>query len=488
MKIAVVGAGVSGASVVKALLTHSNFKTKDQIDVFEPRKTLAVGLPYDPDDDEAIRLNIPPEMMSLDKENRAHFVEWLKENIEEPKNFEGLVSRPSYGKYLIDHFTPYFQQEQVRHIQKRVTDLEVIEKETGLLYRLKTTDGWQDVIYEAVFFAVGHPPYNDYYNLNGSENYIQNPYPMKEKLSTIDPNAKIGIVGSGATAMDLMRYLHLNFDLKQPLTFYDPFCPFNFVDIPYQGEIQFTFNKEWVAEEKDKYGGYIPLERIGEIFKIDMAASGLQNPKAVYEKYKANTLEHKRRAFESNDQDLALMQTYSSQLVQMLPHLFNALSEEDKRKYLEHYHSKLLFIKSRVPNLTYKWLFELYDAGKLRPIGSLQEIKVQEDGRFLVSAEVVDEMDLLINASGFNMTIEEVTKESELIRNLYQKEIILPHRNGKYVLVNWPDARIINKTYGCMPNAFFLGLLIGGTQYENNEAYLTMEQATYAANALMENL
>lgn len=488
MKIAVIGAGVSGASVVRALLTHSNFTNNDQIDVFEPRDTLAVGLPYDPKDDEAIRLNIAADMLSVVPERPNDFVEWLEENIDEPTNFENLVSRPSYGKYLNDRFSPYFEDEKVVHIQETVIDLEVLEQESNLRYRLKSDYGWLETIYDAVFFAIGHPPYNDYYNLAGAENYTHNPYPMYEKLSTINPNKKIGVVGSGATAMDLMRYLHLNYNLKHPLTFYDPNPPFNFVNIPYDGEVPFTFSKEWIEEEKNKHNGFIPFERLLETFKEDMAAGGLNNPQAVYEKYKESTFELKREAFETNDQKLALMQSYSSKLVELLPHLFNALSGEDKALYLESYHSKLVFIKSRVPNLTYKWLFELYDAGKLRVVGGLENITLNEHGHFNIDANESEEMDILINATGFNMKIELIAERSELIKNLFDKEIILPHRNGNFILVDWPETRLINQHYGLMKNAFFLGLLIGGTQHENNDAGLTIEQATYSANAFMDSL
>lgn len=492
MRIAVVGAGISGASVVKALLTHSNFKENDQIDIFEPRKILGAGLPYQPSDDESIRLNVPASILSVEPDNPNDFVEWLNENIEEPTNFENLVSRPSFGKYLVDRFKPYFEHKQVTHYQTTVTDLEVLHNdsrnETNFLYRIKTEEGWSDTIYDAVFFAVGHPPYNDYYDLKGTKNYIHHPYPTNEKLSNLDSTQKIGIVGSGATGMDLMRYLHLHYDLKHPLTFFDPNPPFNFVNIPYNGELTFSFSKEWIAAEKLKHNGYIPFERMAETFKEDMAAGGLDDPKAVYEKYKASTFDLKRVAFESNDQELALMQTYSGKLVALLPHLFNALSGEDKAYYLENYHSKVLFIKSRVPNLTYKWLFELYDEGKLRAVSRLTDIKVQEDGRFLVTSEnQTEKMDVLINATGFTMNLLKVAESSPLIKNLYDKEIIVSHRNGHYILVDWPQCRVMNQKYGLMENIYFFGLLIGGTQYENNDAALTIEQATFSARSFMDN-
>ena len=45
MKIAVVGAGISGATIVKTCINHKNLKKEDHIEVFEPREILGAGLP-----------------------------------------------------------------------------------------------------------------------------------------------------------------------------------------------------------------------------------------------------------------------------------------------------------------------------------------------------------------------------------------------------------------------------------------------------------
>ena len=69
----------------------------------------------------------------------------------------------------------------------------------------------------------------------------------------------------------------------------------------------------------------------------------------------------------------------------------------------------------------------------------------------------------------------------------FDKEIILPHRNGNFILVDWPETRVMNQRYGLMENLFFFGLLIGGTQHENNDASLTIEQGTYSATVFMDS-
>lgn len=193
-----------------------------------------------------------------------------------------------------------------------------------------------------------------------------------------------------------------------------------------------------------------------------------------------------RLAVEAKDQELALIHAYNSKLVQFLPHLYNSFSGQDKEFYLANYHHKLLFFKSRVPFKTFKWLLELEDAGQLRVIYDLIDIQPQIDGSFIALAEKEEKVDLFINATGFDSRLSAASKSMPLIHNLFQKNLILPHINGRFVLVDWPQAQIINQRFGLMNNLFFFGLLIGGTQHENNDAYLTYQLATQSASWFME--
>lgn len=497
MKIAVVGAGISGSSVVKTILSHPNFTKEDIIEVFETRELLGVGFPYD-EDDESIMLNVSPEILSIDQSNPDDFVDWLHKNYEEPFNFEDLVSRPRYGRYLAERFAPYFSHPQVNHYPLEVIDIKVLNEKTkdetddskaeSYTYQLKTTEGWQDTIYDAVFFSIGHPPYADYYDLMGVENYIHNPYPMKEVLGHLSGKEKIGIIGSGATGIDLMRFLMTNYELEEPLTYYVPSGElFYFPDIPLEkDDFPFTFSMDWIEAEKDKHTGSIDLDKLIKIFIEDIKQGGVDVGE-VYARYKADNLETMRLALESNDQELALIHSYAAKLVSYLPYLFNALSGEDKQRYLNDYHKKLLFFKARVPNKTFKWLFKLLDKGKVKLVEGISDVQSQEDGSFVVVADQTETADILINATGFDTSLENVAKHSTLIKNLYHQEFILPHKQGRFVLVDWPQTQVINQRFGLMENVFFLGLLIGGTQHENNDAQLTIRQATYSANWFMEN-
>ena len=498
MNIAIVGAGISGSNVLKSLLTHPNFQADDKIDVFEPRTSLGSGLPYEPTDDESIMLNTSSDVLSVDAENELDFTEWLELHFIETTNFENLVSRPRYGKYLVERFAPFYNHNQVHHVKNSVVDVEVLDAGTkepatetqdgNFVYRIKTEDGWQDKVYDAVFFSVGHPEYNDFYDLKETENYIHNPYPMKENLADFDSSQKISVIGSGATGVDLMRFFTSNYELEQPLTFYDLKDPFHCVAIPYEkDDVTYRLTQEWVQEQKAIHNGFIPLEIIIDTIKEDLKQENA-DPLAVYDRYKAGTLDVFRQAFQLKDQELAAVQQYAGKSVPNLPHLYNALSGEDQQEYMEKVHPVMMFFKAKVPYYSYQWLFELIDAGKVETVAGLKEVNVLDDGRFQFITEdgKVEEADIVVNATGFMNNIEQLTNHSPLIKNLFHRRLIMPHVNGKFILVDWPQCRVINQQYGRMENLFFLGLLIGGTQHENNDAGQTIQQARYTAKAFMD--
>lgn len=490
MKIAVIGGGLSGASVIQSLIDHPSFTTKDEIDVFEPRERLGVGFPYDTDS-EAVMLNSNPKQLSVVKENPDDFVEWLEDNYEEPTNFEDLVSRPRYGKYLEERFSPYFSHQQVTHYADKVLDVRVLENEQEIdrkyLYQVKIEKKWLDKIYDAIFFAIGHPTYADFYHLIGEKNYVHNPYPVKEKLTNFSNTDKIGVIGSGATGVDLMRFMTTHYEFEHPLTYYVQDEIFYFANLPYEkDEFSFTFSSEWIQKMMDKNQSFIPLNIIIKTFTDDLYKEGVDIHQ-VYHRYEKNNLEAIREAMRVNDQELALVQEYVARLIQYLPALFNALNAVDKEEYLREYHVKLLFFKARVPNKTFRWLFDLLDEGKIRIVQGLKTIHTNVDDSFDLIANSQESADYLINATGFETRLDVVAERSTLIKNLYEKEFILPQRKNRFVLVNWPQVQVLNQRYGVMENAFFFGTLIGGTQYENNDAQLIIKQAHYSAAWLMDH-
>ncbi|MDE1549708.1 FAD/NAD(P)-binding protein [Jeotgalibaca caeni] len=483
MKIAIVGAGLSGSNVLKTILTHPNFQENDQIDVFEPLEKLGPGFPYAPDD-ESIMLNNSVTYLSVDLRNPMDFVEWLEQKYGSYENTEGLVSRQRYGQYLSEHFEPYYAHPQVTAMHEEVVDMEV----NGKQYRLKTQDGWLDTLYDVVYFAIGHQPYKDYYKLDGTKNYVQNPYPASKNLNQFSNEQRIGVIGTGTTSVDMMRYFTQHYDLKHPLTYYDRDMGFYFPAVPYTGgPYNFSFSDDWIDIQKEKHDSFIPFEIILETLRADLQLEGV-DIREVYETYKENDLNAKIKAVESKDQKLALTQAYISRLGHFLPSLFQAMSPVNRAHYLSSYYPKLIFFRSLVPNKSFKRLADLYKNGKIRVVFGITDIETQADGTFLVKADQTETVDVLVNATGFETNLEKAGERSELIRNLYKKGLIMPQANGQFVLVDWPRSRVMNEQYGVMDGVYMLGSHIRGIQHENNDAKIITQQAVKVATWMMDEL
>lgn len=475
--IAIVGGGLAGSSTLRALLTHPKFKEVDRITIFEATHSLGAGMPYDKDS-HVIGLNLSADAVSVKKDEPDDFIKWLDQNYQKRTNLEGVTPRPVYGEYLNERFHPYFKHDQVKVVHSSVEDLKILnqqgiearDSEPGpYLYDLYTDqEGWLNETFDTVFFAIGHPPYADYYDLRGEENYIHDPYTVEEKLSEFKREDKIGIIGSGATGIDVMRYLIRNEDLEAPPTFYVRDEPFYMPSIPLEREFtNFSLTVDWLKKELEEGKGLIPLRHIWNLVASDFSNEGV-DPIKVYSKYKEGTLEQFRYALEVKDQDLAYIQGYGSHLTPYLPILISSLNEEDRSLFYDKYFGPLDFLRLVVPTKTFEWILKLLDSERIRVVRGLEEITPVGNGSFKVMAEPEEMVDYVINVTGFDHRLSEAKKLDPLIENLYRKKLILPGYRNEGILVTWPDFQLINNRHGLMENIFFFGEYVASTHYPND--------------------
>lgn len=498
MKIAIIGCGVDGSNVLRSLIDHPNLDKEDEIHVFEPRDLLGAGLPYEPDY-ETKMLNIGPEEMSVEPDKDLDFVDWLDENKEEPRNHEGIVNRVYFGEYINDRFQAYYDHDQVRIHKTAVEDVRVLEDEDHdpttspghiFQYKIMMEGTWLNDTFDAVFFTIGHPEYNDFYDLMGKENYIQNPYPMKDKLSSLQKDQKVGAIGSGATGIDLFRHLTSHFEFDTPPTIYIRNQPFRIVYIPLDEEnkdFTFSFDQKWIDEQRAENEGYVPLDNVIAQIRSDLEVHKV-SLEDVYNRYQAKTRQVQEHALETNDQELALVEKYIDRFVPYWADILRYMTGLDQDRYIEDYDGKLSFFRGFVPTNTIRWILDETKKGKFRIVSGLTEIEENKDGGFTLTADNTEEVDVLINATGFDQNIDHAVKTTPLIRNLYDGGIIRKDVGDKWVLVDWPQCRLMNKRYGIMDNAFMLGVWIGGTHHQNNDARPNMKQARYVANWYMDHI
>lgn len=477
MKIAIVGAGASGATLVRKFVQVADNFTELQIDVFEKRDTLVVGQPYEADTAEAI-MNEHAQDLSIRADKPTDFLDWLSQNHPELAFNDAFPPRTYYGEYMSDRLLPFFQAPQVNVIPETVIDwdskddLQTLQTDTGRWY--------QD--YDAVFFTIGHPPYADRYQLNGTPGYINHPYPIQNVLNTLDPKARVGVIGSGLTSLDVTKYLLKHYTWEQtPKLFIRDQHPFRTVKFTrYQGDIQLTFSPEWIAEQQDERGR-IPLKLMIETFRKDLADNGI-NFKQLVQLYGTGSLSEIENALQDPDPTLGKIRRYVVQLTLLLPDLYNAMTPSDRDTYSKKYENIFNHFRSQMPVESVQNIMHALDENTLDLITDVTSITYQDEVYHVKTQDgSLHLMDVLINCAGFQLDLKAATSFDLLLKNLYDKQVFTPYYRGG-IAVTWPECQVMSNKFGVLEQTFLLGHWISPIHYGNNNIHLCIKQAERVAN------
>ncbi|MGO1632282.1 MAG: FAD/NAD(P)-binding protein, partial [Staphylococcus equorum] len=129
MRIAIIGMGTAGVSLLKELVKHDNFATMN-IDMYDNPKNMGQGVPFQNDSDQLL-INVPAKQMTLNLENQGEFYEWYKsQSIFKFSNPEYLP-RFIFGHYMKDFLEKYNHQfENIQMIKEEVSEV-FIEADVG---------------------------------------------------------------------------------------------------------------------------------------------------------------------------------------------------------------------------------------------------------------------------------------------------------------------------------------------------------------------
>ena len=499
MKIAIVGAGVAGSSVLRTLIEESPETMIDRIDVFDYRKETSRGLPYQ-EDDPTLLLNISPDRISVYSDKSKDFVDWLKDKNLEDARQEGMVQRRHYGRYLHERFESYFNHVKVHFQQSKVIDMLIFndkeepayqDSDSEKFYRLKLEDESWTTFYDAVFFTIGHPPYADYYTLAEHPSFIRHPYPLSKKLGDIKNDQKLGVVGSGASSFDILRYFKRHFDVDYALPLYIPTTPFTPTHIEVDEEPKRScINDEWIEENRHPETGRILLADIWEQVKYDLTEYGV-DWSSVLAQFSTGDLSESIRQYYNRPRGLGVIQEYLSSLSQHLADLYNALSMKDRQDYDTFYRPQVEHFRHSIPHETMGRVIDSLKKDELRIVPGLSDIQWDETNQVFdiyIDGRYHESCDILVNGTGFEFRLKQAGEFNLLIHNLYQKGYIIPADNESRqgVAVTWPECQLINRKFGQLDHVYLMGLFIHLTQYGNNNARLNMEQGRRSAKHLID--
>ena len=477
MKIAIVGFGVSGAALLMALKTSGKLDTNIQVDIFDPSEEPAVGLAYGKDDKHLL-INAFPTAMSLNQENKFEFTEWLRKNYPEYNAKVDLIPRPIFGEYAKERLTPLLEEENVTFYQKEVADIFVNTKNGIKTYDLIDLDNKQYDSYDYLLLALGTPPYQDFYNLRGVENYIHNPFPVVDKLGIIPEHKRVGIIGSGLTAFDLVNYLSHEKDLKQPIGIFTNIPYFNTLRVdPYQGPaLEYTLDKAWINKQLEKHHGIIPLENMLDAIKHDLNANRINLP-AIRSQYDPTDLEGTYHVyFDKEHPELSKLQGYIGQLAGNLGDLYMALTNDDKARYHTEFAPLFRHYRVRLAPDAVENMYHLMKKDELFVVTDLVDIH-KEDTFTLTGADgKTYETDIVINASGFSFNTDRIGEDNTLLSRLLDKGF-LRDKDKRGVLVSWPETQVMNQIDGVLETCFYIGPWLSNTHYGNNNVKALVQKA-----------
>jgi len=212
-RVTIVGGGFSGASMAVQLVRASPMPLA--ITIVEPRERVGPGLAYSATDPDH-RLNGPTWSHSIVPDDPGHFTRWSESRSILRHDSEALaadgnvyVRRRDYGEYLADTLRAHAHWPAtgsgVVHLRDHA--VETVARSATVALR---TAGGRMLESEMLVVATGNPlprlqaPFAR--SVADHPSVIENPLETT-RLARIDPQARVLVVGSGLTALDIVSTL-----------------------------------------------------------------------------------------------------------------------------------------------------------------------------------------------------------------------------------------------------------------------------------------
>jgi uncharacterized NAD(P)/FAD-binding protein YdhS len=358
MRVGIVGGGAAGALVAINLLRNATKKT--QVIVFEPSLEIGRGVPYGTADP-AHLLNVRAANMSGFVDRPSHFAEWYasRKGISVAEAGPIFAPRCEYGAYIGEILAEavFNAPDRFRVVQERASSVEVSEVLT-----IRTSSNTPVDVDELVL-ATGHlgpQSLPELANFEHNDRYVRNPWSSKD-LDTLEPQDTILLLGTGLTMVDLVISLALR---------------------GHQGLI--------IARSRR---GLLPRpHRVGHGMPLDLATLGDRHPiKPIIQ------------ALRSAGDDWRLV------MDGLRPHtqaLWEKLSWEDRRRFIEKLRPFWDVHRHRIPESTHDLIGSLVELGRLDiGQGRIDSVTSTESGFNITTQGANFHVNRIINCTGPNLKV-----------------------------------------------------------------------------------
>ncbi|WP_169449759.1 FAD/NAD(P)-binding protein [Lacticigenium naphthae] len=469
-KVAIIGLGVSGLSVLREYICAQEHEDLEII-VFD-EENLGTGLPYQKDD-KSLLLNQTSATMSMDPINPLGFVDWLDETLEIQDASGHHIPRTIYGQYLRDYLNKLIQKGNITFVPKKVSDLTIIGENE---YKVSCKNDSYKV--NAIHLCTGHFPYKDPYGLKGKTEYIHQPYPVESRLFPLlgkDVN-RLAIVGTGLTALDIMLYVSkTNKDIQIHFISLDG----AFTSV--RGNIVFSklhyLNKENISNYIDSYGDFIPLNQYIEWLMLEGESNGI-DVREIWQNLGGGTPKGIEMDFRFLN-ELGIFQGIIHQLDDILPLIWDSLTNDDRNTFLRMYGGKWHKFRSPMPQKTAKKILELCADESIILHKNIQSINYIGNSFEINLPTEQLHVEYIVNATGPETDVEKAKLQDPFLFSLLNKRIVEKQMYGG-IEVEWPSQSVYSSKYGVLNTLKAHGQLVGGIQYGNNSMGMLSRSAVMA--------
>ncbi|MEU6487798.1 FAD/NAD(P)-binding protein [Streptomyces sp. NPDC046887] len=390
--IGVIGGGAAAVCLLDALAEAR--LEPGEVTVFEPSPHLWRGRPYQPDLD-TVRVNIPPEGMSVRFGDQAHFPRWLaardtvlgmaEPDFVDPINGLRFVPRATYGAYL-----EVSAHDAVSRLRAAGWRVEIVTAQvTGALPAL---DGRVSLLYgdgrhltvDHTVLCVGRGRPGDPYRLSGLDGYLADPYPLSGTLREFGADADVGVVGAGLTGVDVaLSLLARGHRGRVLLASRSGVLPR--VRQTARPHTLRHFTAERFREAAQR-GGTVTLRQVIDLMRAEFAEAGEDFTAVAREITAAPGAEDpvhrlRRHLSEVDDPDRGLRILQQS-VPATGPDVWPLLPEADRQLLLRDHYRSMMSLCCPMPATTATALLGMIDSGQLRIVSDVRAIEPAPGGGF----------------------------------------------------------------------------------------------------------
>lgn len=487
MRVAIIGMGTAGVSILRQLEQHPYFKELD-IDVYDNAKNMGQGVPFQNDSSQLL-INLPSKDMSLNSKDQEEFYRRYQQ--QNDFKFENATYLPRFvfGHYMksyLDKFNDMY--DNIHIITEKATEMYLekgFEKDAHIQYFICTNHEQEACRqYDYVFLTVGTMAYHDPYQLKGLKGFIKSPYPTYETLNTVEDTDDIAVIGTGLSSLDVIRYV-VKHHPNLPLT-----AVSRRGDLPsVRGEMPEITLKYLTKENFNQiiksHFGVVPLETAIHLFKQECEDLNIPLQQLINRKVGDPIKDLKHDL--AHPEILGVFQSLLETIKENMNWIWNSLSIEDQREFMKRYMPILKANSNPMPPRTARLLIEEIEAGHLLIKKDLEKV-VQENDTFVFKykdSNETEQYNVVINATGPRTQLKDLDEDDGFLIDIANRQIVQAHPMGGIQIV--PETnQVISPRYGTLPHLIAIGQITNGINQARNGVNMIVRQSVQAVNSLYE--